>query len=235
MTQAPAPGAPRKLLLICSVAVMLIPIAVDLVLPRPAAADNCGDISDCFPSAKGILFALAAVLIVVGILALLSGGPGLLALLAAAAETTGGGGLALAGGGVLAEAGVVVTAAGAVEVVGGVAAIATGTHIVLSQAAESGGSSGSDGQQGGSSGGSGSGGGSNLSSRPGQIADRFGRTTREVRDAIHAVKRNMPRSGPTRNPDVMVDLNTGEVYPQLPGGAVGDSIGNILEFLPGGG
>ncbi len=60
-------------------------------------------------------------------------------------------------------------------------------------------------------------------------------TTRQAKDAIHAVKRNMPRSGPTRNPDVMVDLNTGEVYPQLPEGGVGDSIGNILEFLPGGG
>lgn len=225
MTGGRAKRTRRRLPLVTFLVLVLASTVLDLVLPRPAGADNCGDISDCFPSAKGILFALAAVLIVVGILALLSGGPGVLALLAAAAES-GGGGLALAGGGVLSEAGVVVTAAEVVEVVAGTTAIAAGSHIMLSEAASSGGDS---------SGGSGAGGGRNLSSRPGQIADRFDATTREVKDAIHAVKRNMPRSGPVRNPDVMVDLETGEVYPQLPEGGVGDSIGNILEFLPGGG
>jgi hypothetical protein len=72
-------------------------------------------------------------------------------------------------------------------------------------------------------------------SRPSQIADRLGVSTREVKDAIHAVKTNLPRSGPIRNPDVVVDAVTGEVFPQLPGGGVGDSIGNIFDYLPGAG
>lgn len=216
--------------------VVLGTMLLDLVLAGPAAADNCGDISDCFPSAKGILFALAAVLILVGILALLSGGPGVLAFLAAAAAESGGGGLALAGGGILTEAGVLtVSATGVVQVVAGVAAVAEGT-VLLSQASDASGSS-SGSSSGGSRGGdsSGSGSGANLSSRPSQIADRLRFSVREVKDAIHAVKTNMPRSGPVRNPDVMVDLETGEVYPQLEHGGVGDSIGNIFDYLPGGG
>lgn len=40
----------------------------------------------------------------------------------------------------------------------------------------------------------------------------------------------MPR-GKVRNPNVEVDLDTGEIYPQTPGGGIGDSIGNIWEFL----
>jgi hypothetical protein len=72
-------------------------------------------------------------------------------------------------------------------------------------------------------------------SRPSQIADRLGVSTREVKDAIHAVKTNLPRGGPIRNPDVVVDAVTGEVFPQLPGGGVGDSIGNIFDYLPGAG
>ena len=219
-----------------AVGVVLVALAVDLSLSDPAFGDNCGSISDCFPSAKGILFALAAVLILVGILALLSGGPGVLAFLAAAAAESGAGGLALAGGGILTEAGVVtVSAAEVAQVAAGVTAVTEGT-VLLSQASDSTSSSGQDGGQvGGGSGSSGTGGDANLSARPGQIADRFDASVRQVKDAIHAVKQNMPRSGPVRNPDVMVDLETGEVYPQIEGGGVGDSIGNILDYLPGGG
>ena len=72
-------------------------------------------------------------------------------------------------------------------------------------------------------------------SPPSQIAERLRVSTREVKDAIHAVKTNLPRGGPICNPDVVVDAVTGEVFPQLPGGGVGDSIGNIFDYLPGAG
>jgi len=72
-----------------------------------------------------------------------------------------------------------------------------------------------------------------LSDRPSQIADSFGVPTRDVRTAIENIKQdNLPRGGPIRNPDVYVDLSTGEVYPQLPGGLRGDSIGNLHDYLP---
>lgn len=70
-----------------------------------------------------------------------------------------------------------------------------------------------------------------LISRPGQIADQFGATAREVKDAIHQAKTNLPRGGPVRNPDVSVDPVSGEIYPQLPGGGFGDSIGNMWDLL----
>lgn len=72
----------------------------------------------------------------------------------------------------------------------------------------------------------------NLSDKVGKIATALGVTEKQVRDAIHKVKRNLRTGGKTRNPDVEVDLNTGEVYPKVPGGGRGDSIGNIWEFLP---
>jgi len=76
--------------------------------------------------------------------------------------------------------------------------------------------------------------GPNSASRPGQIANHFGYTTKQIKDAIHAVKRDgLPRDGAQRNPDVIVDLDTGEVYVKLPDGSPSDdSIGNILEYLP---
>jgi RHS repeat-associated protein len=72
-------------------------------------------------------------------------------------------------------------------------------------------------------------------SKPGQIANRLGATTDEVNDAIHAVKKSIPPGAPVRNPNVVVDAITGEVYPQIPGGGLGDSIGNIFDHLPGAG
>jgi hypothetical protein len=48
------------------------------------------------------------------------------------------------------------------------------------------------------------------------------------------VKRNLP-GGARSNPDVAVDVNSGEVHIQLPDGSISeDSIGNIFDFLPGG-
>ncbi len=78
-------------------------------------------------------------------------------------------------------------------------------------------------------------GGGEYLSRVGRIADQFGATSRQVKDAIHALKRNLPRGGPVRNPDVEVHPTTGEVYPKLPGGGRGDSIGDIYDHLPPGG
>jgi len=76
--------------------------------------------------------------------------------------------------------------------------------------------------------------GPNAASRPGQIASHFGYTTKQVKDAIHAVKRKgLPRDGAQRNPDVIVDLDSGEVYIKMPDGNPSDeSIGNILDELP---
>jgi len=73
-----------------------------------------------------------------------------------------------------------------------------------------------------------------LLSKPSQIAERLGVSPREVNDAIHALKPNIPSGGPVKNPDVVVDVVSGEVFPQIPGGGLGDSIGNIFDVLPGG-
>jgi RHS repeat-associated protein len=65
-----------------------------------------------------------------------------------------------------------------------------------------------------------------------RVAELLGRSNREIRAAIEQCKqKSLPRSGRLRNPDVRVDPRTGEVYPDLGGGRVGDSIGNIFEFL----
>jgi RHS repeat-associated protein len=65
-----------------------------------------------------------------------------------------------------------------------------------------------------------------------RIADAFGKTNREIKRAIEQCKQEgLPRNGPTRNPDIRVDYKTGEVYPELGDGRVGDSIGNLFEYL----
>jgi hypothetical protein len=69
-----------------------------------------------------------------------------------------------------------------------------------------------------------------------RIARAMNLTKRQVADAIHAVKNQggWRGLGANRNPDVFVDTDSGEVYPQLPGGdPVDDSIGNILDYLGG--
>jgi len=67
---------------------------------------------------------------------------------------------------------------------------------------------------------------------PRRLADILGKKTREVKRAIEQCKQdNLPRNGPIRNPDVRIDPTTGEVFPKLPGGRIGDSIGNIFDFL----
>jgi RHS repeat-associated protein len=74
---------------------------------------------------------------------------------------------------------------------------------------------------------------SEFFTRPAQIASKTGYTVRQVKDAIHAVKRSMPRDGLRANPDIEVELPSGEVYIQLPTGELSDdSIGNIFDILP---
>jgi hypothetical protein len=65
-----------------------------------------------------------------------------------------------------------------------------------------------------------------------RLADAFRQSNKVIRKAIESCKQaGLPTSGPLRNPDVFV-LTNGEVYPQLPSGGLGDSIGNLAEFLP---
>ena len=66
----------------------------------------------------------------------------------------------------------------------------------------------------------------------GKLAQQFGYTSQEIKNAIELVKQNGSwRSGPIRNPNVVVDEN-GEVYPLRPDGQPSeDSIGNILDYL----
>ncbi|HEX7660545.1 MAG TPA: hypothetical protein VF444_13810 [Pseudonocardiaceae bacterium] len=69
---------------------------------------------------------------------------------------------------------------------------------------------------------------------PGSIASKTGYSRRQINDAIHGVKSQggWRGLGANKNPDVVVDVNTGEVYPQLPDGSPSeDSIGNIFEYL----
>ena len=65
--------------------------------------------------------------------------------------------------------------------------------------------------------------------KPGKIAAETGLTEKEVKDRIHDAKKNMPRGGDVRNPDVAVDLDTGEIHPKNKDGTYGDSIGNIFD------
>lgn len=70
---------------------------------------------------------------------------------------------------------------------------------------------------------------------PAQIADALGGyTARDVRAAIEEIKTEWGRMGGSgRNPDVVVD-RAGEVFPVGPNG-LGDSIGNLRDYLPGAG
>ena len=65
--------------------------------------------------------------------------------------------------------------------------------------------------------------------RVSELAVQFGRDGKEIRNAIHAVKGAAKFA---RNPDVAVARN-GEVHPIGGDGKLGDSIGNIYDFLRG--
>ncbi|MFJ3205692.1 polymorphic toxin-type HINT domain-containing protein [Streptomyces sp. NPDC086989] len=74
-----------------------------------------------------------------------------------------------------------------------------------------------------------------LCSRPAAIAKATGLSVKQVKDAIHKVKAQgaWRGIGGNKNPDMLVDPKTGEVYPQMPDGSPGDSIGNIFDHIPG--
>ena len=62
----------------------------------------------------------------------------------------------------------------------------------------------------------------------GPIASKTRLSPDEVKDRIHRMKPGNVGGGGKRNPDVAVD-DDGEVYPEIPGGGYGDSIGNIYD------
>jgi len=71
--------------------------------------------------------------------------------------------------------------------------------------------------------------------RPGQIASKMGYTVTQINDAIHAVKRDpVVRAAAGRNnPDIGIEIETGDVFIQLGGGNFsGDAIGNLFDHLP---
>lgn len=68
----------------------------------------------------------------------------------------------------------------------------------------------------------------------GKISKDLDRPSRDVNDAIHAVKNRggWRGFGANKNPDVVVDTSSGEAYPKLPDGTVSDeSIGNLYDYL----
>ncbi|WP_157429834.1 hypothetical protein [Actinomadura oligospora] len=68
-----------------------------------------------------------------------------------------------------------------------------------------------------------------------ELARKYNRTPQEIADAIHAVKgkKGWRGYGKNKNPDMWIDPETGEVYPETPDGGVGeDSIGNFVDRLP---
>lgn len=142
--------------------------AIVVVGAGPARADNCGSLADCFFGARGLLAALAAVLIVAGIVAMLFGGAAFLAgMFAGLGGGAGLGGFALAGGGVLTGAGAI-SAAAAAQIAGAGAIATAAGGVMMAQAT---------GSSGGSSGGSGSsgGGGGSRPSSPNQMQQQAGR------------------------------------------------------------
>jgi hypothetical protein len=65
------------------------------------------------------------------------------------------------------------------------------------------------------------------------IAKKLHRTPEEIDQAIHAVKgeASWRGLGSNKNPDVVVNIKTGEVYPQSPDGIGESSLGNIFDHL----
>ncbi|MFI7669927.1 hypothetical protein [Nocardia sp. NPDC049526] len=73
-----------------------------------------------------------------------------------------------------------------------------------------------------------------YTSKVNKIASEYGVSPKEVKDAIHKIKAQgaWRGDGNNRNPDVIVDLDTGEVHVQKPDGTPSeDSIGNIHDAL----
>ncbi|WP_232329450.1 hypothetical protein [Nocardia violaceofusca] len=73
-----------------------------------------------------------------------------------------------------------------------------------------------------------------MTTKVNKIAQHYGVPPQAVRDAIHKIKAQgaWRGNGASRNPDIVVDLDDGEVYVKMPDGSPSeDSIGNILDEL----
>ncbi|WP_245553547.1 hypothetical protein [Nocardia veterana] len=73
-----------------------------------------------------------------------------------------------------------------------------------------------------------------MTTKVNKIAQHYGVPPQAVKDAIHKIKAQgaWRGNGASRNPDVVVDLDDGEVYVKMPDGSPSeDSIGNILDEL----
>ena len=74
-----------------------------------------------------------------------------------------------------------------------------------------------------------------YSSNVSKISKQTGYTSKQINDAIHGVKGQggWRGLGVNKNPDVVVDTTTGEVYVKMQDGEPSDdSIGNIYDYLP---
>lgn len=74
-----------------------------------------------------------------------------------------------------------------------------------------------------------------MQKSPGAIASTWGYSTKQIRAAIEKVKQSgaWRGYGANKNPDMLIDDETLDVYPTLPDGTpADDSIGNLFEFLP---
>jgi len=69
----------------------------------------------------------------------------------------------------------------------------------------------------------------------GKLAKEFSKKEKDVKKAIEQAKQSNLKGGGgkglKRNPNVKVDMTNGEIYPKTSEGGLGDSIGNIFDFL----
>lgn len=73
-----------------------------------------------------------------------------------------------------------------------------------------------------------------MTTKVNKIASHYGVPASAVNQAIHKIKAQSAwrGNGGNKNPDVVVDLDTGEVYVKMPDGSASeDSIGNIDDEL----
>ncbi len=72
-----------------------------------------------------------------------------------------------------------------------------------------------------------------LTSNPVQIANRLGHTLKDVNNAIHKAKEFSKFGGSRKNPDVLVDIDTGDIFIKDPAtGNAAELIDNIFDYLP---
>jgi RHS repeat-associated protein len=65
-----------------------------------------------------------------------------------------------------------------------------------------------------------------------RLAELMGKSRKEIGKAIHLCKNKMRAQGmKERNPDIIVDPRNGEVYFKFQNGRLGESIGNIFDYL----